>query len=280
MPPPSLEAEDCSARPSRNVSQSSSAYGFATRKPASGQGAREREPAQAVLARGGEQAEQDDAGGVLGRAGDAEGGAGQRVVDQPAGPVHAGDPDEAQAQRRQRRHVVDRQVGVVHGQERDRQQRPGHQGDAKVEQPPARPHEEADRRRAEHGGQHAREREDGAGIGGEGVTERLAPAPSHPERRVQEVREGGRVDEVVGVQRVAEHPDRARHEVRVLVGVEHVRQAVLDPPQPQGERADHQERYGASSAHRRRRSRPSRRAASRPAATGSAASPCRCSRRA
>ena len=247
---------------------SSRAYGLATRKPTSASPAGERQPAQAVLARGGEQAQEHDPGRVLGGDGNAERRPGERVVGQAAVAVDAGDADQAQAQRRQRRHVVDRQVGVVDGQERDRQQRPRHESDAQVEQPPAGPDEKADRRRAEHGAQHARQREHAARVGGEGVAERLAPAPARPEGDVEQVGEARRVDEVLGVQRVAEHPDRARHEVRVLVGVEDVRQTVVDPPQPQGQCRDDQRGDRASSAHKRRRSRPSPRAASRPAATG------------
>ena len=77
------------------------------------------------------------------------------------------------------------------------------------------------------------------------------PPYQAPSSEVREVRVGGRVDVVVRVPAVAEQADRARDEVRVLVGVVGVRQPVVDAPDPQAEREHEQRRRRPAPHHSR-----------------------------
>ena len=72
-------------------------------------------------------------------------------------------------------------------------------------------------------------------------TARAAAEPGG-EDEPQQVGVGGRVGEVVGVPAEREHPDRARHEVGVLVGVVGVGKALADAPQAQAEREEQHQR--------------------------------------
>ncbi len=176
---------------------------------------------------------------------------GEHVLARAAGAVDPGDADQRGGQRRQRRRVVEREVAVVDRQERDREQRAGEHADAAVvEQPRAGDRGQRDGERAEEGARAARQRERRRRIGREGAADRRrVRPPAHREERVDDVRERRRVDEVVGVRAVPEHPDRPRDEVAVLVGVVDVRKPGLEADQAQRERGDEER-------HHRRRPQP------------------------
>jgi hypothetical protein len=124
----------------------------------------------------------------------------------------------------------------VHGQERDGQQRARDQAGGRPEQPPPGRQQERHRQRPQQRRHDPGGREHGRAVGRHRLPHPVAAAEAQLEDGVQHVREGGRVDEVVRVVGVPEHPDRARHEVGVLVRVVDVGQAVADAPQAQGER--------------------------------------------
>ena len=99
-------------------------------------------------------------------------------------------------------------------------------------------------------------------VGGEGVRDAGAAAVPDAEHEVHEVRVGGRVDVVVRVPVVAEQADRPGHEVRVLVGVVGVRQAVAVAPDAQQEGEQQRPRPQQASADRRGRPQGRRRPSS------------------
>ena len=108
-------------------------------------------------------------------------------------------------------HVVEREVRVEDRQERDRQQRRGEQADAAVEQPRAGEVQQPHGERADDGGGDARDDEDLGRVRSRRRSTTPARPPNHDrEHDVQQVRVGGRVDEVVRVPAVPEQPDRAR----------------------------------------------------------------------
>ena len=163
-----------------------------------------------LRARGGDQRQQHDPAGVLRRARQAEPDAGHGVVAPPAEAQHARDAPQRQADRRQRRHVVERQVRVEDRQEGDREasrRRAARCGG----RPAARParYSSQTATRPQQRGEHARDDQDLGRVRREGVRHALAPPEPDREHDVQQVRVGGRVDEVVRVPVVAEEPDRA-----------------------------------------------------------------------
>ena len=170
--------------------------------------------------------------------------AGDRVAAVAVVAVDRRDAQQREADRRQRRHVVERQVRVVHGQERDRQQRARDQPGRAADQAAPGPRQQRDRARPEDRGDDPRGLEHARAVGRHRLPHPGAAAEAQVEHDVQQVRVGGRVDEVARVVGVPEHPDRARHEVGVLVGVVDVGQAVARSP------------TGAARAPRRRSRRP------------------------
>ena len=176
----------------------------------------------------------------------------EHVFARAAGAVDPGDADQRGGQRRQRRRVVEREVAVVDRQERDRQQRAGEQRRCGGRRTAARRRSRSARRRARRGRPmrrgRARTRSSGSAAKAPPTVAGIRP-PAHREERVDDVRERRRVDEVVRVQAVPEHPDRPRHEVAVLVRVVDVRQAGLEPDQAQASAT-------ANSADDHRRPRP------------------------
>ena len=241
MPPPSPEASDWWLRPSRNASKSSTANGLATTKPTSASTPGQQQAAEPRTRhrrgeRRGDDRQHEDPRRVLGRARHAEREAGDRVAAVAVVAVDRRDAQQRQADRRQRRHVVERQVGVVHGQERDRQQRARDQARRPAQQAAPGPRQQRDRARPEDRGDDPRGLEHARAVGRHRLPHPGPAAEAQVEDDVQQVRVGGRVDEVARVVGVPEHPDRARHEVGVLVGVVDVGQAVGDPPQAQHER--------------------------------------------
>jgi hypothetical protein len=129
---------------------------------------------------------------------------------------------------------------VEDGQERDRLDRRREQADGTVEQPRARYVQQPQRRRAEQRGGHAGEGVDPGGVQRERADRPgCAPIPER-EQEVQQVRERGRIREVVRVERpLLEHFDRVRHEMLGLVDVVRVGQPLPHTPQaqPQARRA-------------------------------------------
>ena len=229
--------------PSQNEEKSSSAYGLAATNDASAPtptmtmpAQRPRPPAGDELrGRGGDDRQQHDPARVLRRAGQAQAQPGPDVIPEP--PV-AQDPrraPQAEADAGQRGHVVERELGVEDRQERDREDAGRQQADAAVDEPRAGEVQQPDGDRAQHRGDRARDDPDLRRIGGEGVRDAGAAAVPDAEHEVHEVRVGRRVDVVVGVPVVAEQADRAGHEVRVLVGVVGVGQAVAVAPDAQQE---------------------------------------------
>ncbi len=179
-----------------------------------------------------QQRQQHDPRRVLRRAARAQTQARERVPAQPPAAQHARGAQQRQRQRRQRRHVVERQVRVEHGQERDRLQRRRQQRRPTAQQPRTgriqQPHScGPEQRRAG-----ARQREHGGRVPREGPRDPRLAAEPHCEKHVQQIRERGRVGEVMRVPAQREDPDRVGHEVRVLVGVVRVGQPLADPPHP------------------------------------------------
>jgi hypothetical protein len=135
-------------------------------------------------------------------------------------------------------------LGVEDRQEGDRHQRRRDEPGAALEPARAGPVDEADDERADHGDGDARGQEGGLRVGGEVAHEAGAAAEREPGREAQpeddqqQVGQRGRVLVVARVEPVGEHRDRARDEVLGLVGVVGVRQAVVDVPEPQQQRAE------------------------------------------
>ena len=239
MPPPSPDASDWWLSPSRNALESSTAYGLAITNAASAASPATSRPGDAVPRRqhgGGDDRQHEDARRVLGGAGQAQADSRDRVPVQAAVAVDDRHPQQRQAHRGERRHVVEREVRVVHGQERHREQRARDQRRAGAQQQAPRPQQQAHRGGPQHRADDPRQLEHARAVDRQRVADRLPAPPAQVEHRVQQVRVGGRVDEVARVVGVPEHPDGPRHEVGVLVGVVDVRQPVSDPPQPQPER--------------------------------------------
>ena len=244
MPAASPEASDWCVSPFQKDEKSSSEYGLAMKNASIETPSAISSPRTALalpVLRGelgadrGDDRQQDDAAGVLRRTGDPEPDAGDGVVAQAAVAQDPGRPPQRQADAHQRRHVVERKLGVEDRQERDREDAGREQADAAVDEPRAGEVQQPDRDRPQQRRERARDDPDLRRVGGERVRHPGATAEPDAEHHVHEVRVGRRVDVVVGVPAVAEEPDRARHEVRVLVGVVGVRQAVADAPDAQDE---------------------------------------------
>ena len=206
-----------------------------------------KRPAVVAPAEVGGDADRDDEDrrGVLRRHGGARGGAGEGEVPPASVAVDAGDAIEGERCRRERRRVVEREVRVEDGHEGDGDQRGAQEADAAVaEELRAREVGPPDRQRAQDGADDACDDVDLGGVGGVGPRGCIAAAEPDAEDEVEQVRVARRVDEVERVEGVPEEPDRARDEVRVLVDVVGVGQALLDPPQAQAQADDHESGHG------------------------------------
>ena len=189
-----------------------------------------------------EEHQEHDARRVLGRACEAEAHPGDQPVAPPAMGEHARAAPEREAERREHRHVVERQVRVEHGQERDREQRACEQAGAAVEEPPREQVREVHGERAQQRGDDARDHEHLGRVERVRVRRVRPAAVAEPVDDVQQVRVGRRVDEVVGIPRVAEQAERLRDEVGVLVCVEREREPVLGAPEAQHQGAGEKRR--------------------------------------
>ena len=200
----------------------------------------------------------DDSGGVLAGARQAQTDAGDQVVARAPFAQDARTAEQRERERRERGHVVERQVRVEDGQEGDRLDGGGEQADATPEQPRAGGIQQPQGTDAEQGGGYARERVDVGGVLLEGAQDPLSPAVPRVEQVVQQIGEGGRVCEVVRVEAaVLEHRDGARDEVVALVGVVDVGQPLLYAPQAQREAAaEHQREPGQAQRRERRCATP------------------------
>ena len=125
-------------------------------------------------------------------------------------------------------------MGVEDGQEGDRHDGGGHESHAAIKEARADEVDEPDRSCAEQCGQDACHGEGLAGVARE-VCNCIPAEEPKGEDRVDEVREGGRVLEVVRVVAILEEADRPRDEMSAFVAVVDVGKAVADSPQPKPE---------------------------------------------
>ena len=177
-----------------------------------------------------EQREQHDPARVLRRRGEADADPRDEVVQPAARPQDPRRAPQREAQRRERGDVVERQVAVEDRQERHGEQCGREQPCRASREPPAGEVEQADGHRAQHRARRAGHRPHRGRVARERLPHRQAPAVADGQQDVQDVRVGRGIDVVARVQVVAEHPDRARQEVRVLVGVVGVRAGPASGP--------------------------------------------------
>jgi hypothetical protein len=163
---------------------------------------------------------------VLRRRRHPDGAAGERPVLPPAALVDEQARHERDGHRRERHDVVERVLGVEDRQERDRHDRGRGEPDPALVVARPRPVRERHDERPDQRDHDARGHERGLPD-----VAHAADGVDH----VEQVREPGRVLVVAGVQAAVEHPDRLRHEVLVLVGVEREREPVVEVPEPECE---------------------------------------------
>ena len=121
-------------------------------------------------------------------------------------------------------------MAVEDGQEGEPEDRCRHQPHPPSEQPLTGEVGQPHRDRAEDRGDHAGDDVYLRGVACVGAHDGVATPEPQLEHDVQDVAVGGRVEEVVGVEGVAEEGDRLGDEVRFLVDVVDVGQPLLDPP--------------------------------------------------